>query len=94
MMVEKVRKFMEICIGSFMEYDKNNNSNFWRQYMRLRVKIDVRQLLKKQTKVKNKGGQRCAVNFKYEKLSMFCFVCGILGHLEQNCEVQFATAGE
>jgi hypothetical protein len=39
-----------------MEYDKNNNSCFWRQYMRLRVKMDVRVPLKKVTKVKDRNG--------------------------------------
>lgn len=73
-----------------MEYDKNNNSSFQCQYMRLRVKVDVRLLLKQQTKVKNKGGYWCTVNFKYEILSLFFFVCGILGHLEQKCEIHFA----
>lgn len=30
MMAEKVGKAMAYFIGSFVEYDKNNNSNFWR----------------------------------------------------------------
>jgi hypothetical protein len=77
-------------IGTFVEYDKNNNSSFWRQYMRLRVKVDVRKPLKKNTKVKNKEGGWCEVQFKYEKLGIFCFVCGIMGHAENKCEIRFA----
>jgi hypothetical protein len=77
-------------IGAFVEYNKNNNSSFWRQYMRLRVTVDVRQPLKKNTKVKNKEGGWCEVQFKYEKLGIFCFVCGIMGHAENKCEVRFA----
>ncbi|XP_058732616.1 uncharacterized protein LOC131604171 [Vicia villosa] len=89
-MLEKVGKAMGSYIGEFVEYDKNNNTSFWRQYMRIRVKVDVRKPLKQSTKVKNKGVDWCVVNFKYEKLSIFCFVCGLLGHSEQRCEVQFA----
>jgi 14-3-3 protein epsilon len=77
-------------IGSFLEYDKNNNSSFWRQYMRIRVKIDVRVPLKKYTKVMNKEGVWCTVKFKYEKLGIFCFVCGVMGHAENKCEIRFA----
>lgn len=55
--MEKVEKTMANFIESFVEYEKkNNNTSFWRQYMRLRVRIDVRQPLKQQTRVKNKGG--------------------------------------
>ncbi|XP_058746447.1 uncharacterized protein LOC131619359 [Vicia villosa] len=88
-MLEKVGKTMANYIGTFVEYDKNNNSSFWRQYMRLRVKVDVRQPLKKNTRVKNKGGDWCTVNFKYENLGLLCFVCGLLGHSEQKCEIRF-----
>jgi 14-3-3 protein epsilon len=77
-------------IGSFVEYDKNNNSSFWRQYMRLRVKVDVRLPLKKDTKVKDRNGNWCTVRFKYEKLGIFCFICGIMGHAENRCDIRFA----
>ncbi|MCH94705.1 hypothetical protein A2U01_0015670, partial [Trifolium medium] len=89
-MAEKVGKKLANYIGEFVEYDKNNNSSFWRQYMRLRVRVDVRQPLKKHKKVKNKGGEWCTVNFKYEKLGVFCFVCGVMGHAENKCEVRFS----
>ncbi|GAU30590.1 hypothetical protein TSUD_392810 [Trifolium subterraneum] len=90
LMLEKVGTRLANYIGSFVEYDKNNNNSFWRQYMRLRVRVDVRQPLKKNTRVKNIGGEWCTVNFKYEKLGVFCFVCGVLGHAENKCEVRFA----
>lgn len=50
LMLEKVGKTMtRITTQAF--------GGFWRQYMRLRVKIDVRLPLKNQTRVKNKGGE-------------------------------------
>lgn len=69
-------------IGVFVEFDKNDHTSFWRQHMRLRVNINVRQPLKKKTKAKNKGDEWYIINFKYENLSLLCFVCGILGHSE------------
>lgn len=77
-------------IGQFVEYDASNNTSIWRNYMRLRVRIDVRQPLKKGHQVRKTGGAWCPVVFRYERLGMFCFVCGCLGHTEQKCEVLFA----
>jgi hypothetical protein len=90
LMKETVGVKLANYIGSFVEYDKNNGSRFWRQYMRIRVQIDVRKPLKKDTKEMNREGQWCTVNFKYEKLGIFFFVCGIMGHAENKCEVRFA----
>jgi hypothetical protein len=30
------------------------------------------------------------VKFKYEKLGIFCFLCGIMGHAENRCEVRYS----
>jgi hypothetical protein len=46
--------------------------------------------LKKETKVKDIEGKWCTVKFKYEKLGIFCFVCGVMGRAENKCEVRFA----
>ncbi|PNX91013.1 hypothetical protein L195_g047142 [Trifolium pratense] len=55
LMAEKVGTKLANYIGAFVEYDKNNNSSFWRQYMRLRVRVDVRQPLKKDSRVDHRG---------------------------------------
>jgi 14-3-3 protein epsilon len=89
-MKEKVGTKLANYIGVLLEYDKNNNLSFWRQYMRIRVKIDVRMPLKKDAKVMDREGKWCTVKFKYEKLGTFCFVCGVMGHGENKCAVRFS----
>lgn len=53
--------------------------------MRIRVRIDVRNPLMRRKKLilANKG---CTyARFQYERLSIFCFLCGRLGHPERFC---------
>jgi len=90
MMKEKFRMGLGDYIVEFLEYDGNNNSNFWHEYMRLKVKFDIRQPLKIGKKIKANGGEWCVVNFKYDKLGTFYFVCGVLRHSESKCEVRFS----
>lgn len=89
-MSEFVGKTLGNYIGEFLDYDPSNDSCVWRTYMRIHVKVDVRQPLKKNRKVRMEGGDWCLVQFKYEKLTSFCFICGLLGHVEQYCDDLFA----
>ncbi|MFQ6641486.1 hypothetical protein Gotur_015953 [Gossypium turneri] len=56
-----------------------------RNFMRIRVQIDIRRPLKRRKKI-SFGGKYSYVNFKYERLSLFCFYCGRLGHNDSFCE--------
>lgn len=76
-------------IGMFMEYDKTNNTNLWRKYMRIRVLIDVHMPLKKERKVKIRGGDWSMVVFKCERSGTFCFLYGLVGHSNQFCDHRF-----
>lgn len=47
--------------------------------MRIRVVVDVRVPLKKRKKLMTPSGKFFYAKFKYEKLTLFCFLYGRLG---------------
>ncbi|MBA0790797.1 hypothetical protein Gohar_015422 [Gossypium harknessii] len=74
-------------VGVFLEYDASNLGKENRNYMRIRVQIDVRNPLKRKKQVMS-SGTRSYVKFKYERLSLFCFFYGRLGHNDSYCEAR------
>ncbi|MFQ6620674.1 hypothetical protein Gotur_000880 [Gossypium turneri] len=59
-------------IGEFLEYDASNLGKENRNFMRVRVQIDVRKPSRRKKQVMSNGV--CSyVKFKYERLSLFCF---------------------
>lgn len=64
-------------LGNFLEYDVANLGKENRNFMRIRVQIDVRHPLKRRKQILY-GERRSYVTFKYERLSLFCFFCGRL----------------
>nr|DAD24221.1 TPA_asm: hypothetical protein HUJ06_025684 [Nelumbo nucifera] len=71
-MFVNVGKQLGNFIGEFVEYDDNNNSGLWRNFMRIKVRLDVRNPLKQWKKIRRMGGEWSLVKFKYERLSNFC----------------------
>lgn len=90
---ENIGRQLGNFIGKFQEYDMSNSSSVWRQYMRIRVAVDVGVPLKRCKKIKKGDGSSFVVHFKYERLQIFCFICGRLGHSESYCDKIF-TLGE
>lgn len=88
-MSEKIGKEIGNFIGSYVEADANNYGGIWRNFMRIRVAVDVRRPLKRRMKIKKQGGEWSWIQFKYERLPTFCFFCGIIGHSERFCEKYF-----
>ncbi|KAM6578787.1 hypothetical protein CsatB_030624 [Cannabis sativa] len=76
-------------IGSFVESDPNNFVGVWRDYLRVRVRLDVRKPIKRRMKIINEDSSWYWVNFKYERMPTFCFICGIIGHSEKFCRRLF-----
>lgn len=67
-----------------MKSDDRNFDGSLRTFYRIRVAIDVSKPLKKGMKLKKNSGEWSTVEFRYERLPTFCFLCGIIGPLSQD----------
>ncbi|KAL8511716.1 hypothetical protein ACS0TY_018227 [Phlomoides rotata] len=54
---------------------------------RVKVKIDLRKLLKLGLNLKAKNSKHMWVTFKYERLPSFFYYCGLLGHMKRDCDL-------
>ncbi|XP_031092241.1 uncharacterized protein At4g02000-like [Ipomoea triloba] len=72
-------------LGTLIQTDERNFDGSMRTYYRVRVAIDVTKPLKKQMKLKKDNGTWAVVDFRYERLPTFCFICGIIGHGDRVC---------
>lgn len=91
---ENILRSVGMYIGQYIKTDSNSFDGGWKQYARIRVTLDINKPLKRRMKLKREGGSWSWVNFKYERLGNFCFVCGMLGHVERECSVVYANPGK
>lgn len=84
-MSKVVGKQLGDFFGEFVQYDAKNNSSIWMEYMRIKIRVDVRKPLKRRKKIKRKNGTEFMVTCKYERLGEFCFICGLMSHTERFC---------
>lgn len=73
----------------FIQYDPKNSYDLYKSFMRIRLRVDVRKPLKRGEKIRQANSVISQVQFKYEKLTVFCFFCGMLGHVDAACEKGF-----
>ncbi|KAL0320275.1 UNVERIFIED_CONTAM: hypothetical protein Sradi_5289000 [Sesamum radiatum] len=57
--------------------------------MRIRVALDIRKPILRFLHVSSESVEQSTVSFSYERLSLFCYICGMVGHIAQNCEKQY-----
>lgn len=83
----------DICnyIGKYINGDPNNFVGVWREFLCIRVSIPLDQSIKGRMKLRKSEKEWSWVNFKYEVIPTFCFICGIIGHGERFCARIFDT---
>uniref|UniRef100_A0A803NLX7 Zinc knuckle CX2CX4HX4C domain-containing protein n=1 Tax=Cannabis sativa TaxID=3483 RepID=A0A803NLX7_CANSA len=85
-----VAKDVANYIGKFVESDEKNFLGLWRDFLRVRVTINVTKPLKRRMRLQNTAGIEFWTNFKYEHLPTFCFICGIMGYSDRFCPQRVA----
>lgn len=81
-------------IGAYIESDANNFVGVWREYLRVRVFVNLNVPLKRRMKPRKWENEWFWVNFRYEGVPTFCFICGLTGHNEKFFERIFETPSE
>ncbi|TVU49586.1 hypothetical protein EJB05_00900, partial [Eragrostis curvula] len=73
-------------IGKTVKVDLDENSYGWRNYLRIKVNLDIEKPLTRVLYVSMGDDGKCeAFRVRYEKLAKFCAVCGLLGHTDSEC---------
>lgn len=82
-------------IGKVVEIEEGeSDASFRKTYMRIKVELEVGKSLKKGMWVRREEASPVWVEFKYERLSSFCFNCGMLDHTEKTCKYVEEGANE
>ncbi|XP_074323067.1 uncharacterized protein LOC141660010 [Apium graveolens] len=88
---ETVLKSVGDSFGCYLKSNPVNFNNIWKDHVRIRVTMNVAKSIKRRMKLKRDSNNWNWINFKYERLSSFCFIYGIIGHSERDYGVVYAN---
>ncbi|KAL0458749.1 UNVERIFIED_CONTAM: hypothetical protein Slati_0502100 [Sesamum latifolium] len=88
-MTPEITAFIGNRLGKFKEVDLDQNREVWGTSVRIRVALDISKPLKRALKIHMVLGDDHFISFTYERLPNFYYLCGCLGHLSRQCELQF-----
>lgn len=89
MQTTKTAEMIGAFLGTYITADVDKLGSLWKDFMRVRAQIDVSKPLRRKMKVKPANGDAFYIEFKYERLPTFCFICGLIGHNESSCDILF-----
>ena len=72
-------------MGELITVDAPKSGLAWGPFLRIRVIIDITKPLMRGKMIQIENLDAGWVVFKYEKLPIFCYFCGILGHQDHEC---------
>jgi hypothetical protein len=97
MMRKEVGKEIGDLIGKFVEMEGEEGEVKAGKFLRVKVRMNITKPLMRGIKltVEVVGGEKEAwCPFQYEFLPDFCYICGIIGHVDKGCETQLEDGAE
>lgn len=87
---ESIARMLGNKLGGFIEVPKDT-ANYYSSYLRIKVGVDVMKPLMRGLYFQGVEGKKQWLQVQYERLPVFCFICGILGHGEANCPTRYES---
>lgn len=75
-------------IGQVLEVRKMADGDEWGRYVRVRIRLPLDRSLRRGGNISLGGGDKCSVDYKYERLPLFCHYCGKLDHEVRECSTK------
>ncbi|KAL0436252.1 UNVERIFIED_CONTAM: hypothetical protein Sradi_0333100 [Sesamum radiatum] len=87
-MTRDICSFIGNKLGRFVDMDSDDSGVVWGSAVRIRVALDITKPLKRALKLRTTFGDEQLISFTYDRLPNFCYLCGCLGHLARQCDLQ------
>lgn len=58
-------------------------------YLRVKVEVNIAEPLLRGVYLRLRDGSRKWISFVYERMLNYCYLCGLVGHLEKKCILRF-----
>nr|POE76871.1 uncharacterized protein CFP56_58073 [Quercus suber] len=85
MMTEKLGRHIGNNLSAFIIADTRSWSADQAKFMRIRVNIPIDKPLRRCGTVISLEGEATQILFRYERLPIFCYYCGVMGHDDRHC---------
>ncbi|KAL3626525.1 hypothetical protein CASFOL_030074 [Castilleja foliolosa] len=87
-------KLIGDSIGSFVKADLASSSARWKKALRIQIEVDLFQKLHSAISISVKGKSKIIAEIRYERLTEFCYHCGLIGHRIIICDEAINHIGD
>ena len=91
MISPRVAKEVGNRLGDVEEVEERKGKDDVNFFLRVQVALPITKPIRRGGFIAGSDGERHWVQFKYERLPLFCYFCGMLGHDLKHCAVHYAV---